>query len=116
MPGLWVVAQSAVASATVVLRESYVEGYKGSGGFQAHATVTGSGAPDRITVRYLGAAVVVEDPGGVTPGVGCAAELDAPLTRVRCVMRGSVGGFVDGGAGDDVIGCCALWCCRWFRR
>lgn len=104
MPGSWVVAQSAVASATVVLRESYVEGYKGSGGFQAHVTVTGSGAPDRITVRYLGAAVVVEDPGGVTAGVGCAAELDAPFTRVRCVTRGSVvGGFVDGGGGDDVI-------------
>lgn len=93
MPGLWVVAQSAVASATVVLRESYVEGYKGSGGFQAHVTVTGSGAPDRITVRYLGAAVVVEDPGGVTAGV------DARLSSMRPLR-----GFVASRAGAWLAG------------
>lgn len=110
-PGLLVLAESAVASATVVLRESYMDGYKGSVVFEGHVTVSGSDAADRITVHYgtgvaeaTSAAVVVEDPGGVIPGVGCAAEPDAPYTRVRCVLRGSLaGGFVDAGAGDDVI-------------
>jgi len=104
MPGFFALTQSAVASATVVLQESFVEGYKGSGGFQGQVNVTGSDGADHITVQQTGPAVIVEDPGGVTAGLGCAAEAEAPGTRVRCDTRGYIaGGSVDGGAGDDVI-------------
>jgi hypothetical protein len=108
-PGLLASAQDAMASATVVLRESYVEGYKGSGGFQGDLTVTGSDGPDRITVRHTASAVVVEDPGGVTAGLGCAAEPDASGTRVRCATRFyTASGFVHGAAGDDLIDAASL--------
>ncbi len=103
-PGFFAVAENTEASASVVLQESYVEGYKGSGGFQGQVTVTGSDGGDHITVQQTEIAVVVEDPGGVTAGLGCAADADALGTRVRCATRGYMAsGLVRGGAGDDVI-------------